>query len=91
MRPPAPRPSDAHRPPRTAEEARRWIRAVGGQVLRNPERDPAGEGWVALVRTPAPPGRRGKLIVAFGPTFVDATAAAERSFTEHLETAGSVH
>ncbi len=59
-----------------------WLREVDGQLMRNRE-DPEGpNAWVAIARTPAPTGRRGKLILGFGESAEEAASAAESSWRQ---------
>jgi hypothetical protein len=53
-------------PPMTTEQAQRWLRSVGGRLVRQPARPDGSQRWVALVRTPAAPGAKSRLIVGLG-------------------------
>jgi len=75
----------------TEEDAFAWVRRVGGALLHN-GRDPDGErAWVAVVRTPGPAGRRGKLVVAFGHSVVAAARAAQDEFDRQWEQLSALH
>lgn len=75
----------------TREEADSWIEQVKGQRLRNPNDADGSKAWVVIVRTPGLGPRSGKLIVAFGDSLEDATAAAEERWQEIWETFGPLH
>lgn len=66
----------------TRVEASSWLEQVRGQSLRNPN-DPDGtKSWVVIVRAPGVGPQTGKLIVAFGASLEEATAAAEERWDE---------
>src|SRR5690606_17000745 len=54
--------------PMAPEEAERWVRAVGGVLVQHAARPDGTPRWVALVRTPAAPGAKSRLIVGLGET-----------------------
>jgi hypothetical protein len=64
----------------TQEHAMNWLRQVGGQLYRSPHAGAGPTAWVAVVRTPAGPIGRGKLIVALGATLQEAAMAAENQW-----------
>ncbi|MEM7410723.1 MAG: hypothetical protein AAF430_10855 [Myxococcota bacterium] len=71
----------------TPDEAVAWLRSVDGELYRTPPRPGRKGAWVAVVRTPAFEGERGRLIFAVGESAIEAaqTAAAEwRSIWERL-------
>lgn len=74
------------------EEAERWIRSVGGALVRQPRTGPGGaERWLALVRTPAAPGAKSRLIVGLGETPTDAARMAELVWSELWKTLSQSH
>ncbi len=75
----------------TRTEADSWLAQVQGKSLRNPNDLDGSRSWVVIVRTPGLGPRSGKLIVAFGHSFEDATAAAEERWQEIWETFGPLN
>lgn len=73
-------------PAMTAEEARRWVRSVGGALVRQPPRADGSPRWAALVRTPAAPGAKSRLIVGLGETPAGAARMAELAWHEVWKT-----
>jgi hypothetical protein len=78
-------------PAMTTEEARRWVRSVGGALVRQPARPDGGERWAALVRTPAAPGAKSRLIVGLGETPAGAAQMAELAWQEVWKTLSRAH
>ncbi len=74
----------------TQNEALRWLKQVDGSIFHNSE-TACESAWVAVVRTPAPQGRRGKIILAFGETLSAAAGAAEQEWQTLWESFGSSH
>lgn len=68
--------------PMTADDAERWVRSVGGALVRQPPRPDGSPRWVALVRTPAAPGAKSRLIVGLGETPAGAAQMAEVAWHE---------
>jgi hypothetical protein len=66
----------------TAEDAERWVRSVGGALVRQPPRPDGSPRWVALVRPPAAPGAKSRLIVGLGETPAGAAQMAEVAWHE---------
>jgi hypothetical protein len=78
-------------PAMTAEEAERWVRSVGGKLVRQPPRPDGSPRWVALVRTPAAPGAKSRLIVGLGETPAGAAQMAELAWHEVWKTLSQAH
>ena len=74
----------------TQNEALRWLKQVDGSIFHNSEIDDEN-AWVAVVRTPAPQGKAGKIILAFGETLSAAAAAAEEEWETLWESFGVTH
>ena len=73
------------------EEALAWLREVEGRLYRSGP-DPGGRtAWVAVVRTPGAPGRRGKLIVALGESLEEAADTALVQWERLWRALGPVH
>ena len=75
----------------TAEEASAWLRDVGGELYRTPPSPGDGHAWVAVVRSPEVPGRRGQLIVALGESMQEATATAACQWHELWRGLSAIH
>lgn len=75
----------------SAEEAERWIRDVGGALVRKAAPRDGGERWLALVRTPAAPAARSRLIVGLGETPAAATRMAQMAWNEIWKTLSGSH
>jgi hypothetical protein len=75
----------------TPSEAASWLDQVDGQRMRNPNADDPSTTWIVLVRAPDEGPREGKLIVCFGPTLVEATAAAEAEWQQIWRSFGPSH
>ena len=75
--------------PRTKADS--WLEQVQGQRLRNPGDADGSMSWVVIVRTPGLGPRSGKLIVAFGYSFEEATAEAEERWHEIWEKFGPLN
>lgn len=73
------------------EEAERWIRAVGGALVRKPARPDGGERWLALVRTPPAAAAKSRLIVGLGETPASAAQMAELAWHEIWKTLSETH
>ena len=72
----------------SSEEALTWLRQVDGQLYRN-NRHPSGrEAWVAVVRAPERPGRRGKLIISIGGSVEGAAQGAASQWAALWKTFG---
>jgi len=78
-------------PAMTAEQAQRWVRSVGGALVRQAARPDGSQRWVALVRTPAAPGAKSRLIVGLGETPAGAAQMAELAWTEVWKTLSQAH
>jgi len=91
--PPPDRDDDA--PPRagamSSEQAQRWVRSVGGALVRQPPRPDGRPRWVALVRTPAAPGAKSRLIVGLGESAAGAAQMAEAAWNEIWKTLSRPH
>ena len=74
----------------TQDEALRWLKHVDGSIFHNSEIDDEN-AWVAVVRTPAPQGRTGKIILAFGESLSAAAAAAEHEWHTLWQSFGARH
>ena len=61
----------------TPDQALSWLQQVGGELYHSRKAEPGNTAWVAVVGTPAPGARRGKLIIALGATMQEAASAAE--------------
>ena len=77
--------------PMTAEHAARWVRSVGGKLLPQPPRPDGRPRWVALVRTPAAPGAKSRLIVGLGETPAAAAQMAEAAWNEIWKALSQAH
>lgn len=75
----------------TADEAADWLRDVGGELYRTPPSYGDGQAWVAVVRSPDVPGRRGQLIVALGHSMKQATVAAAHQWHEVWRNLSAIH
>jgi len=75
----------------SAEEAERWIRDVGGALVRKAAPRDGGERWLALVRTPAAAAARSRLIVGLGETPAAATRMAQMAWNEIWKTLSETH
>lgn len=75
----------------SAEEAERWIREVGGALVRKPAPGDGGERWLALVRTPAAAASRSRLIVGLGETPAAAAQMARMAWNEIWKTLSETH
>ncbi|MCL4683672.1 hypothetical protein KJ059_02860 [Myxococcota bacterium] len=75
----------------SAEDAERWMRAVGGALVRTPAPRDGGERWLALVRTPGAATTRSRLIVGLGETPTTATRMAQRAWDEIWRTLSETH
>lgn len=75
----------------TAEEAERWIRDVGGALVRKPAPRDGGERWLALVRTPTAAAVRSRLIVGLGETPAAAAQMAQLAWNEIWQTLSETH
>ena len=75
----------------SVEEAERWIRDVGGTLVRKPAPGDGGERWLALVRTPAAAAARSRLIVGLGETPAAATQMARMAWNEIWKTLSETH
>lgn len=73
-------------PAMTTEEAERWVRSVGGALVRQPPRPDGSQRWAALVRTPTAPGAKSRLIVGLGETPAGAAQMAELAWHEVWKT-----
>jgi len=78
-------------PAMTAEEAERWVRSVGGALVRKRPRPDGSQRWAALVRTPAAPGAKSRLIVGLGETPAGAAQMAELAWHEVWKTLSQAH
>ena len=77
--------------PMTTEEAERWVRSVGGVLVQQGTRPDGTPRWVALVRTPAAPGAKSRLIVGLGETPAGAAQMAEAAWQEVWKTLSETH
>lgn len=77
--------------PMTAEEAERWVRSVGGTLVRQPPRPDGRPRWLALVRTPAAPGAKSRLIIGLGESPAGAAQMAETVWNEIWKTLSRPH
>jgi len=75
----------------TADEATEWLRDVGGELYRTPPSHGDGQAWVAVVRSPEVPGRRGQLIVALGKSMREATVAAAHQWHDLWQNLSAIH
>ena len=73
------------------EEALAWLHEVEGQLYRSGPDGGGRRAWVAVVRTPGPPGRRGKLIVALGDSLEEAAGTALEHWQRLWRALGSVN
>lgn len=73
------------------EEAIQWLREVEGRLYRSGPDQGGRSAWVAVVATPGPPGRRGKLIVALGDTLEEAATTALEHWQRLWRALGAVH
>lgn len=73
-------------PAMSTEEAERWVRSVGGALVQQPPRPDGTRSWAALVRTPAAPGAKSRLIVGLGETPAGAAQMAELAWHEVWKT-----
>lgn len=73
-------------PAMTCEQAERWVRSVGGALVQQPPRPDGSQRWIALVRTPAAPGAKSRLIVGIGETPAGAAQMAEAAWNEVWKT-----
>ncbi len=72
----------------TQNKALRWLKQVDGSIFHNSENNDEN-AWVAVVRTPAPQGKAGKIILAFGETLSAAANAAEQEWETLWESFGA--
>lgn len=87
----APPPDDGTPLAMTTEQAQRWVRSVGGALVRQPPRPDGSQRWIALVRTPAAPGAKSRLIVGLGETAAGAAQMAEVAWSEVWKTLSQAH
>ena len=73
------------------EEALRWLSEVEGSLYRSGPDAGGRSAWVAVVRTPGAPGRRGKLIVALGDTLEEAADTALAHWQRLWRALGPIH
>ena len=73
------------------EEAIRWLREVECSLYRSGPDSDGRSAWVAVVRTPAPPGGRGKLIVALGDSLEEAADTALEQWRRLWRSLGPIH
>lgn len=68
-----------------------WLREVDGRLMRKRD-DPDGpEGWVAIVKTPAPAARPAQLILGFGESPVAAVSTARDAWQTAWREISTVH
>jgi hypothetical protein len=74
-----------------SEDAIAWLRDVGGRLYRSGPDASGRSAWVAVVRTPARSGVRGKLIIALGESLEAAASSAEEQWRTLWRALGPVH
>jgi len=86
-----PSPADPRTDPARLEEAVRWLHEVDGRLMRRREAPASQDGWVAIVKTPAAPGRGAQLILGFGDSALAAVATAQERWDDAWRALGAVH
>jgi hypothetical protein len=75
----------------TRDEALDWIQQVDGRLYQNPKKADEKDEWVAVIRTPQSGPVRNKVIVAVGSSLQQATAAAEKEWSELWQKLSRLH
>ena len=83
------RPGDADSPALSSTLA--WLREVDGRLMHKRDDPHAPDGWVAIVRTPAPTGRKAQLILGFGDSAIEAVSTARDSWQEAWREISATH
>lgn len=73
------------------QQARSWLKQVGGAAFRRAGNPKPSTSWVAVVRTPPVRGQGGRIILAFGESLERATHAAEKAWQKRWSELSTIH